>query len=245
MRSFIFFHLLFVSVACYSQENKIVKYFDLLWQPANAGTASFRTEFIRKNDYYECFSYWQKNGALYCRSSYRDTAFQKPLGQLVRYYENSKIEDSIYFNNDGSRKELYHYYESGKLWAQCKQQGKSEVCKGFDEQGNAIDDFIYSKEAEFPGGNEEWSAYLSKALSKFNPGKKGAPVGTYKVVVKFIVTKDGTIAEVQAETNFGYGMEDKAIEIIKKSPKWVPAIMYNKKVNAYRRQPLTFLVAAE
>lgn len=245
MRCCIFLVFLFVSINCYSQENKIVKYFDSLWQPANISTASFRTEFIRKNDYYECFSYWKKNGALYCRSSYRDTLFQKPLGQLVRYYENGKTQDSVYYNNDGSVKELYHYYENGKLWAQCKQQGKKEVCKGFDEQGNAIDDFIYSNEAEFSGGNEEWSAYLSNALSKFNPGKKGAPTGTYKVIVKFIVDENGKVSDTQAETNFGFGMEEKAIEIIKKSPKWTPAIMLNKKVKAYRRQPLTFVVSTE
>jgi antitoxin component YwqK of YwqJK toxin-antitoxin module len=243
MRLIILF--LFTSIACYSQENKIVKYFDSLWLPAKANAAYFKTEFIKQDNYYKCFSYWERTGSLFCKSSYKDTLFQNPLGILVRYYENGAIQDSAYYDNDGSTNELFHFYENGKLWAHCKQQQKKQICEGFNEQGKPINDFVYSKEAEFPGGNTEWSAYLSDALSKFNPGKKGALAGTYKVVVKFIIDENGKVTDTEAETNFGYGMENKAIEIIKKSPKWSHAILLNKTVKAYRRQPLTFVVSNE
>lgn len=246
MRSFTFFFLIvFSSVTCHSQENKIIRYFDFWEKPTDSKSPYFRAEFIKQDSIYQCSSYWVKSGKLRCKSQYRDTLLQKPLGLLVRYFENGLIEDSIFYENNSRTKEIFHYYQNGKLWVHCRQQGKSEVCKGFDENGNLIDDFIYSKEAEFPGGNEGWLTYLSNGLGKFNPGKRGAPVGTYTVVVMFIVGKDGSLMEIKAETKFGYGMEDKAIEIIKRSPRWDPAIMRNKKVNAYRRQPLTFVVAAE
>lgn len=54
--------------------------------------------------------------------------------------------------------------------------------------------------------------------------------------------KDGTISDVAAETNHGYGMEQEAVKIIKKGPKWTPAIQNGRNVNAYRRQPITFVV---
>lgn len=181
----------------------------------------------------------KKTNILFCKATDRDTLFQKPFGLPVRYYEDGKIQDSVHYNNDGSKRELFHYYQDGKTWAHRKQQGKSKVCKGFHEKGNLNEDFIYSKEAEFTGGNAEWSACLSNALCKFNPGKRGASVGTYKAVVKFIADENGSIINIEAETNYGYGIEDKAIEIIKKSPKWTPAIIVNKKVKAYRRQSLT------
>lgn len=62
-------------------------------------------------------------------------------------------------------------------------------------------------------------------------------------MVKFIVSKDGSISDVQAETNFGYGMEKEAIKVIQKGPKWTPALQNGRHVNAFRRQPITFVVS--
>ena len=48
---------------------------------------------------------------------------------------------------------------------------------------------------------------------------------TYTVVVRFIVSRDGSISDVVAETKHGYGMEAEAMKIIKKGPKWTPACL--------------------
>ncbi|MFN8246960.1 MAG: energy transducer TonB [Ferruginibacter sp.] len=84
--------------------------------------------------------------------------------------------------------------------------------------------------------------YLQNNLNANAPIENGAPEGTYQVVVRFIVGRDGAISDVQAETNHGYGMEQEAVKIIKKGPKWTPAIQNGRNVNAYRRQPITFVV---
>lgn len=100
-------------------------------------------------------------------------------------------------------------------------------------------------EAEFPGGQGAWGNYLRKNLNANTPVDNGAPEGTYTVIVRFIVSKDGSISDVQPETKFGYGMEDEAAKIIKKGPKWKPALQNGRNVNAYRRQPITFVVTSE
>ncbi len=100
-------------------------------------------------------------------------------------------------------------------------------------------------EAEFPGGAAAWTRYLRNNLNASAPVDGGAPPGTYQVIVRFIVSKDGSISDVVPETKFGYGMEDEAVKAIKKGPKWTPALQNGKNVNAYRRQPITFVVAEE
>jgi protein TonB len=40
-------------------------------------------------------------------------------------------------------------------------------------------------------------------------------------------------------------MEEEAIKVIKRGPDWVPAIQNGRNVKAYRKQPITFVVAAE
>ncbi len=111
-----------------------------------------------------------------------------------------------------------------------------------------VDGKVFEKvevEAAFPGGVDAWRLYLQQNLKANVPVKKGAPAGAYKVIVKFIVSTDGQITDVEAETDYGFGMEKEVIRIIKKGPKWLPAMQNGKSVNAYRRQPITFLVTNE
>lgn len=107
------------------------------------------------------------------------------------------------------------------------------------------DNKVFNKvevEAQFPGGSTEWTKYLQKNLDGFNPGVLGAPKGKYHVMIKFIVAKDGTVSDVVAETNNGYKMEEYSINLIKNGPKWLPALQNGIAVNAYRRQPITFVI---
>ena len=97
-------------------------------------------------------------------------------------------------------------------------------------------------EAEFPGGTGAWTKYLKNNLDANTPVDNGASEGTYQVIVRFIVSKDGSISDVVAETKHGYGMEAEAMKIIKKGPRWTPAQQNGRMVNAYRRQPITFVV---
>jgi protein TonB len=98
------------------------------------------------------------------------------------------------------------------------------------------------KEAEFPGGDAGWHRYVEKNLNPNVAVDNGAPEGTYRVVVKFVVSKDGSISDVEAQTNFGYGMEEEAVRVIKRGPKWTPGLQNGRNVNSYRLQPITFLV---
>ena len=97
-------------------------------------------------------------------------------------------------------------------------------------------------EATFPGGGKEWEKYLIKNLNPLVPVDNGAPIGIYTVIVQFIVDKTGTISDIKTLTNFGYGVENEVIRIIKRSPPWIPAKQNNRTVKAYRKQPVTFVI---
>ena len=101
---------------------------------------------------------------------------------------------------------------------------------------------IVEVEAQFPGGDDGWRKYLVANIDPDTPIRNKARRGKYQVVVRFIVNKDGDISDVKAETSFGHGMEEEAIRVIKNGPKWLPAMQDGRKVNAYRRQPITFVV---
>ena len=102
---------------------------------------------------------------------------------------------------------------------------------------------VVEVEASFPGGLDAWRAYLQKNLKVNIPIKRKAPAGVYTVVVKFVVSKEGIISDVVSETNHGYGMEQEVIRVIKAGPKWTPAKQNKRFVNAFRRQPITFVIS--
>ena len=109
-------------------------------------------------------------------------------------------------------------------------------------------DLIFTKvdfEAGYPGGSEGWINYLRKNLNANVPVDNGAPAGKFTVIIKFVVSRNGSLSDINAETKQGYGMEEEVIRIIKKSGNWIAAEQNNRKVNAYRRQPVTFVVEQE
>ena len=97
-------------------------------------------------------------------------------------------------------------------------------------------------EAGFPGGEAAWRDYLRKTLNAETPVDNGATAGKYTVIVKFVVSKDGSLSDIKCENDPGFGMCEEAVRVIKKTKNWTPAIQNGKNVHAYRRQPIIFVV---
>lgn len=97
-------------------------------------------------------------------------------------------------------------------------------------------------EAHFPGGLKTWTKCVIKNFRKKILISNNVPTGTYKVLVTFMIAKNGKITNIKANTRFGYGIEDEMIRAIEKCPKWKPATNCGKKINSYQQQPITIIV---
>ena len=106
-------------------------------------------------------------------------------------------------------------------------------------------DQIYTKvdvEAGFPGGDSAWRIFLRKNLNAGKLIDNDAKQGKYKVIVRFIVSKDGSIIDLHCIEDPGFGSCEESIRVMKKTPNWVPAMLNGNKVNTYRSQVFTFVV---
>lgn len=92
---------------------------------------------------------------------------------------------------------------------------------------------------------DNWQKFLIRNLKPETPVENGAAAGRYTVVIQFVVDKEGIVSEIKALTRHGFGMEDEAIRVIKKSPVWEPAIYNGNKVKAFHKQLITFDVVEE
>jgi periplasmic protein TonB len=103
------------------------------------------------------------------------------------------------------------------------------------------------KEAKFPGGPEAWRRYLERNLNANAAQEDGAPAGNYTVKVQFIVDKEGNISNVQAieSPKACPSCAAEAVKIIKKGPKWEPAVQNGRNVIYQAIQFVTFQVQEE
>jgi periplasmic protein TonB len=91
----------------------------------------------------------------------------------------------------------------------------------------------------------DWTRFLLKNLNPETPVNNNAGPGRYSVVIQFVVDKEGNVSDIKTLTNHGYGMEEEAVRVLKKAPKWEPGIQNGHKVKAYHRQVITFEVNEE
>ena len=220
------FTLLLLSQNVHAQNNTTIKYYDSSWRSTSKDLSVYFTRFVKNGGVYNTTSYWTKSNKLYSEGTYSDTLFTKATGLQRRYYETGALQDSSIFYENGKVKNAFHYYPSGNLRAHftMDEYGKNQTSEGYEESGKLIPNFIYEREAFFPGGNGGWMAHIQNNLKSKVQIKKSAPKGTYNVVVQFMIDKTGDISIFKTETNIGYGMEEEVIRVIQKSPKWIPAI---------------------
>jgi protein TonB len=77
------------------------------------------------------------------------------------------------------------------------------------------------------------------------PVENKAPAGNYRVTVSFVVARDGSISDVKAENDPGYGTAAEAVRVVQKSPKWTPAETNGYKVIYRHRQVIGFMVTED
>jgi protein TonB len=107
-----------------------------------------------------------------------------------------------------------------------------------------------SIDAEFEGGYEGLGNYLSANISFIGNPKKKRSVPKEdlfeggRVIVRFIIEKDGSITHVKLESKLPQcePCNEEAIRVVKHMPKWKPASDDGKAVRTYVRLPIMFVV---
>lgn len=99
------------------------------------------------------------------------------------------------------------------------------------------------KPPQFPGGEEALAKYLEQNINHKLPQERGGPEGKYTVVLSFLVEEDGTLSNIEARNDPGYGTAEEAIRVIKNGPNWIPSERDGKKGNYLKRMSIEFSVS--
>jgi protein TonB len=101
-----------------------------------------------------------------------------------------------------------------------------------------FDDVDVSQMPEFPGGEEELIRYLAQNIQYPKQALDGNTEG--RVLIGFVVNKEGNIDDVKVLRSIGDGCDEEAVRVIHKMPKWKPGKNNGKLVNVFYNLPVTF-----
>lgn len=92
---------------------------------------------------------------------------------------------------------------------------------------------------KFPGGAVELMKWLTKNLKYPYDAQKNKKEG--KVVVQFIVNKDGTMSDLKVVKSAQYASLDReALRVMRKMPKWTPGVQHDKPCRTMVCIPVVF-----
>ena len=92
---------------------------------------------------------------------------------------------------------------------------------------------------KFPGGAVELMKWLTKNLRYPYDAQKNKKEG--KVVVQFIVNKDGTMSDLKVVKSAQYASLDReALRVIRMMPKWTPGVQNDKPCRTMVCIPVVF-----
>ena len=209
----------------------------------------------------EWLSYFE-NGMMYDSAQYQKGSI---VGTRFRWHKNGAIADSMVLNSDGSgiavswfdngnpsgagrysagnkmHGKWQFFHKNGTLSATIVFNEEKIISKEFfTEKGEAKnEEGIIEKAAEFPGGTKGWKKYLEKKI-RFPVGYKITNSNAITVMISAIIDEEGNITDAYVSTPFDPSFDEIALDVVSKSPKWIPAKLYNRNVKFFIKQPVTF-----
>ena len=92
--------------------------------------------------------------------------------------------------------------------------------------------------AEFPGGQAAMMKWLSNNIRYPEAAQQNGISG--RVVVKFVVEKDGSIGQPSIVKGVDRELDQEALRVVKRMPKWQPGKNNGQPVRSYFNLPVTF-----
>jgi hypothetical protein len=180
---------------------------------------------------------WHDNGFMSDSSNWDD----KGNGVKISWYDNGNISSAGYYTEWKKRRGKWQYFHMNGKISSFEIYGNgtliSKEC--YYENGNIMENCLQDSAAVFPGGQTAWQNYLARKLY-FPPGLEFKNTDAITVLTSFAVEEDGNIKDAFVDIPLFPQFDAIALDVIKKSPKWKPAIQNNRKIKYIARQPVVY-----
>lgn len=175
----------------------------------------------------------------------------KLLSETLLYPGGAILEELVFTNakqEEGKDVRTYHrkvYSPDGALRYEETMNEKGEHKCVYYKPNGKIDKHpkeqipLYQTMPAYPGGQKALIRYLSESVKYPEEAQKNGIEG--KVLVQFVVDKDGSITKVKVMRSSGVKpFDNEAIRVVNSMPNWTPGTIRGKNVRVKYRLPINF-----
>jgi TonB family protein len=160
-------------------------------------------------------------------------------GKFKAYYADGQLRQAIDYKNGKMNGQVLTYWENGKpKRIDNFKNDKFINGKCFNEEGKLIPHTPFERMPEFPGGETGMIFYLRRKIRYPKKARKKRIEGT--VVIQFVVGKDGNVINAKVFKSVNPDLDQEALDIVKKMPKWKPGIQDGEPVSVQYSLPIRF-----
>jgi TonB family protein len=173
--------------------------------------------------------------------------------QQLKALDPEEIDNLSVIKNEGALKEYAKHFNAdtsnGIIFVNTKEyvkNGKKEIVsihvtakEPQEEEAEPKGVFdVVEQMPEFPGGAVEMMKFLSMNVKY--PAEASSKGIEGRVLVKFVVEKDGSITEARVTKSVNELLDAEALRVINLMPKWKPGMQNGKPVRVFFTLPVTF-----
>lgn len=160
---------------------------------------------------------------------------------LISYYPDGAIQsDALYKANKLDGEHTFYFPNRQLKRTDIYKDGEFISGKCYTPTGAETAYYPYRQSPEFTGGREKLREYLQANLVYPKKAKREEITGIVKV--KFTVTASGEITDVQLENTIHPLLDNEALRLIQKMPRWKPGLLDNEEVNVSLILPVAFVM---
>lgn len=170
-------------------------------------------------------------------------ASDQVFGKLVKFLfpENKIPTDEVYFMDTEGKCQSFGYdpIVSSVIPAKSSSMSLQKVADSSLNSKSTEKTFdVVENMPSYPGGRAAMMAFLSSNMNYPATAKENNVQG--RVIIGFVVEKDGSISEVKVLRSVDPALDQEALRLVNSMPKWKPGTMDGKPVRVRYSVPFTF-----
>lgn len=168
------------------------------------------------------------------------TKKQERLGVHTAYYRDTNLVYLKMYYEQGRMVERRGFFKSGQVKRVEKFDAEGKVADGkcFNEDGSARTFTPHEKMPEFPGGEQAMLQFLVENIKYPKLARENGIQG--RVVVQFVVEKDGSLSNLVILKDIGAGCGEEAVRVVSMMPRWSPGMQDDHPVRVKFWLPIKF-----
>lgn len=176
------------------------------------------------------------SGQLKIKESFDSIEEKRKDGERITWYESGKIQTESFYQKGKLHGIYTSYWENGqKRRSDIYKKGKFKEGTTWDASGNETAWHPIMEKPVFPGGFKALEKYLKQNA------KKPDGVAGGRVVVGFVIDKDGSITDVKIEKTTLPGLNFTAFKVVADMPAWKPGKHEGETIRVKYSLPLKFM----